>query len=45
MVQWLRIHLSTQGTWIQIRVQEDFSRLGTTKPVHLCTTTKEAHER
>ena len=45
MVQWLRIHLSTKGTWIQNLVQEDSARLGTTKPVRLCTTAQDAHSR
>ena len=33
VVQWLRIHLPTQGTWVRALVQEDPTCRGTTKPV------------
>ena len=32
-VQWLRIHLPMQGTWVRALVQEDPTCLGATKPV------------
>lgn len=32
MVQWIRIHLPTQGAWVQSTVWEDATRLGRTKP-------------
>ena len=32
MVQWLRICLPMQGTWVQSLVQEDSTCLGATKP-------------
>ena len=34
MVQWVRIHLSMQGTQTQSLVQEDSIGLGATKPIH-----------
>ena len=34
VVQWLRIRLSTQGTWARALVQEDPTCHGATKPVH-----------
>ena len=34
VVQWLRICLSMQGTWVQSLVQEHPTCLGATKPVH-----------
>ena len=34
MAQWLRIHLSVQGTWIPSLVWEDHTCCGATKPVH-----------
>ena len=34
MVQWLRIHLPMQGTWVPSLVQEDPSHLEATKSVH-----------
>ena len=37
VVQWLRIHLPMQGTWVQSLVQEDSLCHGTAKPVnHNC---------
>ena len=33
VVQWLRICLPVQGTWIQSLVQEDATYLGESKPV------------
>ena len=33
MVQWLRIHLPTQGTWVWSLVWEDSPCLGATKPM------------
>ena len=37
MVQWLRIHLPVQGTWVQSPAQEDSTRSGATKLVHCCS--------
>ena len=34
VVQWLRIRLPMQGTWVQSLVQEDPTCRGATKPVH-----------
>ena len=34
VVQWFRIHLAMQGTWVQSLVQEDPVDLGATKPIH-----------
>ena len=31
MLQWIRIHLSIQGTWVQSLVREDSTCLGATK--------------
>ena len=33
VVQWLRIHLPMQGTWVRALVREDPIRRGATKPV------------
>ena len=33
VVQWLRIRLSMQGTWVRALVQEDPTCRGATKPV------------
>ena len=33
VAQWLRIHLTMQGTWVQALVQEDPTYHGATKPV------------
>ena len=33
MVQWLRIHLPLQGTWVQSLVREDPTCRGATKPL------------
>ena len=33
MVQWLRIHLVMQGTWVQFLIQKDPTCCGATKPV------------
>ena len=33
VVQWLRIHLPMQGTWIRALVQEDPTCCGATKPM------------
>ena len=33
-VQWLRIRLPMQGTWVQSLVWEDSARSGATKPMH-----------
>ena len=33
-VQWLRIHLTRQGTWVRSPVLEDPTCRGATKPVH-----------
>ena len=33
VVQWLRIHLPMQGTWVRALVREDPTRRGATKPV------------
>ena len=33
VVQWVRIHLTMQGTQVQSPVREDPTRLGATKPV------------
>ena len=33
VVQWLRIHLPMQGTWVQALVQEDPTCRGATKPM------------
>ena len=33
VVQWLRIHLPTQATWVRALVQEDPTSHGATKPV------------
>ena len=33
VIQWLRIHLPKQGTWVQSLVREDSTCLATTKPV------------
>ena len=33
VAQWLRIHPSTQGTWVRPLVQEDSTIYGATKPV------------
>ena len=40
MVQWLRIHLPVQGTWIQSLIQEDSTSQGATKPMHHTTEPK-----
>ena len=34
VVQWLRLHLPGQGTWVQSLVWEDSTCLGATKPMH-----------
>ena len=34
VVQWLRIHLPMQGTWVQALVREDPTCRGATKPTH-----------
>ena len=34
VVQWLRIRLPMQGTWVQAVVQEDPTCHGATKPMH-----------
>ena len=34
VIQWVRIHLPVQGTWVQSLVWEDSTCLGETKPVH-----------
>ena len=34
MVQWLRIRLPMQGTWVRALVQEDATCRGATKPLH-----------
>ena len=34
VVQWLRICLPVQGTWVQSLVLEDLTCRGPTKPVH-----------
>ena len=34
VMQWLRICLSMQGTWVRAQVREDPTCLGATKPVH-----------
>ena len=34
VMQWLRIHLPMQGTWVQALVQEDLTCHRATKPVH-----------
>ena len=34
VVQWLRIRLPMQGTWVQALVREDLTCRGATKPVH-----------
>ena len=34
VVQWLRIRLPIQGTWVRALVQEDPTCCGATKPVH-----------
>ena len=34
MIQWLRIHLPMQGTWVGPLVLEDPTYCGATKPVH-----------
>ncbi|XP_059785447.1 DNA polymerase delta subunit 3 isoform X2 [Balaenoptera ricei] len=34
VVQWLRVHLPMQGTWVQALLQEDPTCCGATKPVH-----------
>ena len=34
VAQWLRIHLTMQGTWVQALVQEDPTCCGAAKPVH-----------
>ena len=34
VVQWLRIRLPVQGTWVQALDQEDPTCHGATKPVH-----------
>ena len=34
VVQWLRIHLPMQETWVRSLVQEDPTSLEATKPVH-----------
>ena len=34
VVQWLRICLPVQGTWVRALVQEDHTCHGATKPVH-----------
>ena len=34
VVQWLRIHLPMQGTWVRALVREDPTCCGATKPVH-----------
>ena len=33
MVEWVRIHLPTQGTWVQSLIWEDPTCLGATKPL------------
>ena len=35
VVQWLRVCLPMQGTWVQSWVREDSTCLRITKPVHL----------
>ena len=37
VVQWLRISLLMQGTWVQSLVREDLTRLRATKPEHQTT--------
>ena len=34
VVQWLRIHLPVQGTWVRALVREDPTGHGATKPAH-----------
>ena len=34
VVQWLRIQLSIQGTWVQALVWDDCTCLRATKPIH-----------
>ena len=34
VMQWLKIHLPTQGTWVRALVQDDPTCHGATKPVH-----------
>ena len=34
VVQWLRIRLPMQGTWVRALVREDLTCRGATKPVH-----------
>ena len=34
LVQWIRIHLQMQGTWVLSPVQEDSMCCGGTKPMH-----------
>ena len=41
VIQWLRIHLPKQGTWVQSLVREDSTCCGATKPVLI--TTEPAH--
>ena len=38
VVQWIRVPLAMQGTWVQSLVWEDSASCGTTKP---CTATAE----
>ena len=34
VVQWIRMHLPVQGTWVQLLVQEDSTCLRASEPVH-----------
>ena len=34
VVQWLRIHLPMQGTWVESLVPEDFTSLRATNPMY-----------
>ena len=34
LVQWIRIHLPTQGTWVRPLIWEDSTRTGATSPTH-----------
>ena len=36
VVQWIRIYLLLQGTWVRSLVQEDFTCPGATKPEYNC---------
>ena len=42
VVQWLRIHMPVQGTWVPSQAREDPTCLGATKP-SLCN--KRSHHR